>query len=415
MNAVGARYLSAYLDRRLRIPDRIGRMLDMLLGLVSGGRLQVAPLRSLTDAIAAPLKPLRAPITALAHDPVRLDSVAPLGPAVHRLPGTPTAGYRIIRDATVAGQSTSVLVRNGLLVPEATVHSRHEVRIEGPHVVLRGRDANLLRVPRRGGVIPSGLFLGGRGVGNWYHFLVEVAPRLMLRGELPTAMRDVPLLVPEETLAAGPARRLIELLAPDATVVALPADAVVRVSALLWIDIPVRSPYKLDRWVDIRPEHEALDIGFFREFRAHVLMTLGLASGTPTLAPLLLDRGPHDARPYNRDEVLSLGVDHGFEPVDLGSLPLEGQLTRVLGSSMVLGPHGAAWTNILFASPGTRGLSLTPQHRRVTGFSGFQNLAAVADVELRDLVMASDGGRSRVDLERLSSALVRMLDPARPW
>jgi len=264
-------------------------------------------------------------------------------------------------------------------------------------------------------VIPSALFLGGRGCDNWYHFLIEIAPRLMLRSELPSKLRQVPILVPEATLAATPSRQLLELLAPDAEVIPLPTNHSAQVKELLWVDIPLRSAYKLDRWVELRPEHEAIDLGFYREFRQHVLGLLSLSARPGSGPAIFLDRGHRDSRPYNRADVLSVARRNGFTPIDLGSLGLKAQLSSVLEASALVGPHGAAWANILFSSKGTRALSLTPLHRRVTMFSGFQNIAAVAGVELRDLQMQQSDDRNVVDINRLEQSIARMFDVANEW
>jgi hypothetical protein len=404
-----------YLNRRLRFPSLISRVIDSIIHVCSFRRFRIVALRGMTSAVEVPFASMRSSRPAIAHHPARTDR-AGTGPApVTRFTDAPSAGYRVIRDATVSGGSTSALTRTGLLVPNETLHARAEARIEGPGVLLRGQDAILRRINDPIFSLPSALFLGGRGSDNWYHFLVEIAPRLMLRGEFPAELQEFPLLVPEATLAAAPSRQLLNLLAPDAEVIPLPTGRAVSVRTLLWVDVPLRSAYKLNHWVEIRPEHEAIDPFFYREFREHVLQLLQLSINPGSGPPVFLDRGPRDARPYNRYEILSLAARHGFTPVDLGSLDLSAQLQTVLGASALLGPHGAAWSNILFAAEGACALSLTPIDRRITGFSGFQNLAAVAGVRLRDMTMRLVGDRNVADYVQVEKGIARMLDPTSEW
>ncbi len=56
----------------------------------------------------------------------------------------------------------------------------------------------------------------------------------------------------------------------------------------------------------------------------------------------------------NQDEVCTRLAARGYEIIEPGSMSLEQQIAAFRGATMVVGPSGAAMTNILFCEPGTK-------------------------------------------------------------
>lgn len=57
-------------------------------------------------------------------------------------------------------------------------------------------------------------------------------------------------------------------------------------------------------------------------------------------------------RIVNEDEVMSLLAEHGFERIECARLTIAEQVAAFGEASVVVGPHGAALTNLLFTPPG---------------------------------------------------------------
>jgi len=408
------RTLVAYANRRSRLPERIAGMLDRAIFLGSRRKLSVHAIRDIATETVPVTCEIRPSSVVHAYSPRRFSTDAVEAPA-ETFP-LPARRFRVMRDVLVAATSTSIFSSTACLVPEEAFRRRREIRVEGDGVLFRGVDAVVRSTAKPVQTVQDGLFLGGRGADNWYHFIVEILPRLhLLRSDLPEVYRDIPLLVPEAVLASRPSREMIEMFAPKAEIVPLSSHSMARVERLLWIDVPVRSAYKLDRWVSIEPAHEAIDVGFFREFRAKILSLSTIPAASPSQSMLFLDRGPQDARPYNREAILNIAADFGFSCVNLGGLGAREQVAAVANSRLLFGPHGAAWTSMLFATPDAKALTITPRLRRVEGFSGFQNLAAVSDVRLRDLAAEPTESSWSISVDVLRPALEEMLDGDRNW
>lgn len=74
---------------------------------------------------------------------------------------------------------------------------------------------------------------------------------------------------------------------------------------------------------------------------------------------LYIDRRGGDQRPLvNEDELVAALVARGFVPVRLETHPLADQIALFANAEMIVAPHGAGLTNLIFARPGTKVLEL---------------------------------------------------------
>lgn len=340
-------------------------------------------------------------------------SVAGRPPSGHGVVGSikDTCAFLILHDARVTAATTSWVQGRAQYVPDGTWPFRDEIRIEGPSITFQNREATIHRLRPDIQRIPEGIFLGGRGCSNWYHLVIEILPRLVLRESLPPELLTLPLIVPESLLAVPAARELIAALAPQATIVGIPSDTDVVVERLVWIDVPIRSAYKLERYVTIRPDHESLDPTFYARYRDVVRERLAIdAIDIPPR--VFLDRGSRDARPYNREAVLELVSESDFTIIEPGTLSAKQQFSLFTGAEHVISPHGAAWAGVLWGRPEGRGLALTADSRRVAGFSGFRNLAAVSGFSLQDILMSPLGAEWVIDMSRFRTVLASFVRKA---
>jgi hypothetical protein len=76
---------------------------------------------------------------------------------------------------------------------------------------------------------------------------------------------------------------------------------------------------------------------------------------------IYLRRGSKSPRALLEEEKLEYGLSNlGFIILDAAALPLSQCISLVAQASWIVAPHGAALTNLVFASPGTRVLELMP-------------------------------------------------------
>lgn len=287
------------------------------------------------------------------------------------------ARYRF-SDARVNAASSSILLADRLALERAPGVDASRCNYAAGHLLAHGlQTAIVASGPEQH--IESGVFLGGNGAFNYYHWLVELLPKLEFVEDV-----DEPLLVSDDVDRIPTFREALMRVAGARQVVFLRQDLTYRVSRLLYVESPSICPFNLRSGEEFR-------VGDFLLRSASIQFLRGRLLGTsrPSLSMrrrLFLAR-KSVRRDYNQDEVFSVFERHGFEKVYMEDLPLREQIEAVRSADMIAGPTGAAWTNLLFAEPGTRCLCWMAQEQR--GFAAYSNLAHAVGAELRYVTYAT--------------------------
>jgi capsular polysaccharide biosynthesis protein len=79
----------------------------------------------------------------------------------------------------------------------------------------------------------------------------------------------------------------------------------------------------------------------------------------------------------NEDELVERLICHGVTPVLLATLSLDEQIRLFRNARLVIGPHGAGLTNVVFGTPGAVLYELLPQHYRNPCMSRLAQLRGV--------------------------------------
>lgn len=258
--------------------------------------------------------------------------------------------------------------------------------------------------------LAEAIYAGGALAGNWYHWLLEILPRIWLTRLLPGEYVETPILVPERVLGSPNHRASLEQIVGSDRIVALPSWGAIDVERLVWIDgmfdmAHIASPLG-------GPHPSRFHQAGMREYRKD-LGAIGHHhrrwSGPERV---FLDRGNHSRR-FNRDEVLAVVQRHGFTAVDAGALSFQEQVRLFGAATAVVGPSGAAWSNLLFARPELQGIYWLPDS--LAGSRLWSSLADISGCSVYEMTY-SDAVRSyhsesdyRVEPDRLDAALSRWL------
>lgn len=322
----------------------------------------------------------------------------------------PDVRYRTFRDAMVDEYSSSVLCGGDHLLPDHAFALLATSTVKGASLLHHGSTRALHRIPKDVPVVGRAIHLGGYHGFNWYHWLAEVLPRALHLPRLPSHLRDAPLLVPSAAARPGTLREAVEALCPDHEIVAFPTSGPVLVRELVTIDGLVLHPAGFGPGGGPRVDRELVHVAGMREYRSRLLDALGVREGIEEGVRLFIDRDHDPERSYNRAELLAIAAERGFAPVVGAHLSLRDQARLFARAELVIGPNGAGWANVLFCSPGARGLCwIVPD-----GMGGpwFRNLGHVAGVELSYLAAEprSEGNPLKVDYHVDPERFARALD-----
>lgn len=249
------------------------------------------------------------------------------------------------------------------------------------------------------------VLVGGRGASNYFHFLLELLPRVLF-AEATAAGDDAPLLVNESMPAQH--YEALERLAPGRERVPLEAHTRLRVGELIVPSfggfIPDDTRVPLARMM-IAPR----TVSMLR----HAMQP---DVGEPSRRVALVRKSTR-RRCINEADVLERLAADGFEIVDPLELSFSAQLELFAGASHVVMTCGAAQTNVVWMPPGSRLVVLWGQSVRPSYFSELGRAAGVETVFVRGKQVVGSHALAlhrdfEIDVEQVLAALAAPSPPS---
>lgn len=275
-------------------------------------------------------------------------------------------------DAIVCPTSSAVWVKDTLLIERVSGTSEKRCKYAGGFLFAHGRRSAVIRQAPLV-ELDGGFFLGGNGAFNYYHWLIEILPKLEHFNE-----PGAPILVFEDALLVPSFSEALLRVGGKRATIALKKDFLYRVKKLYHLTAPVSCPWNLKSDAkffveDFVTRTESLDYLISR-------LRDGYKSENVQGRRRIFLARRATRRNYNQDEIFKLLTEFGFEMVYMEELTLRDQGRIVFNAEMIVGPTGAAWTNLIFASSGTKCLCWMDES--ASGFSAFSNIAHHVGAEL---------------------------------
>lgn len=222
--------------------------------------------------------------------------------------------------------------------------------------------------------------MGVDGSSNWYHFFMELLPKVYLVKTRLQGFDDFPLLVPD-VCKHGTFAEALSVVWGNRPKIFLSRTQAARVGRAVVLDEVSFGPFNMQPglWpkVDDYAQHDDVMREFVNYFRGRVL------AGTPDSAGerrIFLAR-PATRRSYNQDELLEIARGSGFEEIYLEKYNLREQAEILSQASHVIGGSGAAWVGMIFRRDPMKGLSWLP--KEYSEFSSYSSLARLLGHDLR--------------------------------
>ena len=296
-------------------------------------------------------------------------------PRPKRTVAVPAQWIATVSNATVIGAFQ--VVANGHLVVYEPAAAPHNDFVAGAWRFVTGvaghRSAICHYDYERTATLDEGILLSGRCSPNYYHWLIEYLTRLhILKSH--AHLRSIPLIVDADmyqqefdSLAA---------IAPDWPIYRLAPNTLLNVRKLHIPSIPTYLPDSvgIPFW-----QGSALCHATLKFVRDAVLERYGIHRTKPTRKIYLARRGARNI--VGSDEIEEALQNIGFECIDTGRLGFEEQVRLFSECVMIVGPLGAAFTNVIFCQPGCKILGLASPY--VKRFCMQANLAAFAGCDYK--------------------------------
>ena len=223
--------------------------------------------------------------------------------------------------------------------------------------VTEGPFLNFESPPHDPIMIPAGIHLTGEHEANYFHWIVEVLPRLFLCEKMLTD-KQVPILVSDglhENLYA-----LLNIIrSPERPVLTMKTDRYYSVASLIY-------PSDLTRILDTydrAPGNDTtyLPVALLRAMKTEIKSVINVRLSRFGKR-IYVKRNSSYRKLLNEPEIEELLSGLGFVTVDTGELSIEEQLGVFADCELIVGPSGAAMANMLWCRPETRIVILHSDH-----------------------------------------------------
>lgn len=301
----------------------------------------------------------------------------------------------VFQNGVVSASSSSVLKNDGILAIERVGrYESHDFDYSAGHIHRdRGKSA-LIKVTDRIRH-DRGIFLGGNGAFNYYHWLIEIAPKLEFVDKLPDSYGDFPLLVSHAVLDIPSFSSILSKFCSNRRVIGLDENLSYEVEQLVYIGTPNNLPFNLRAGRTSEIGHTLIhpeSINFIRD-KCLTSDVLGV-DNTHYPKKVFLKRN-QERRRYNQEEVERYLNERGFESVFMEDLTFDQQVRVMQNAEWIVGPTGAAWANLVFCKPHTNALCWMADE--LADFSAFSTIAGHVNVSLRYITYTT-GLHSTADL-----------------
>jgi len=200
------------------------------------------------------------------------------------------------------------------------------------------------------------IFLGGTFTFNYYHFLVDILSKVEFFKYIPDAKNKL-IIIDEEVQKVDNLKDLLMFFLKDYKIVFLSNNKNYYQFKKLWHITSIN--YAIP---NIMPG-EKYEAGFTKLSESSLQYLRKTAFDNLDLSKVRIEpikkvfiSRKSQYRKYNDQEIFETAKKYGFEKVFFEDLNIHEQIYLVNKADYIIGPTGAAWTNILFTNPGAKGL-----------------------------------------------------------
>jgi hypothetical protein len=226
--------------------------------------------------------------------------------------------------------------------------------------------------------IDKGIVINGVAESNYYHCIIETLSQLYYIKQLPESVADYPLLIAGNLLAIPSVKACLDSLNIDRQIIPIPSGTYFDVKQLVVITTANNNLAVNLKYGYFEPWQNYLRKASLDFIREHSLKLVNSTNIVTNKRSFMARKGP--IRSYNQDEVFALLEQYGFQKVYTEEMTFSEQVKLMQQSEYIVGPTGAAWTNLLFANKGTKALCW--QAEKLANFACFSNLANAYGLEL---------------------------------
>ena len=235
-------------------------------------------------------------------------------------------------------------------------------------------------------VVPCGIVLQGKFPKNWYHWMVNILPKLELLSGSALVEDEVPILV-SESIKGSNFEEALRLAASSSREVIFLKDSLYLVENAYLVDSPCHEIKAIKggrypSWSNLGYFHYEVMSGW----RSRLLELVDLSDSSEKQKLFLL-RGTGNRRAYNEAEVREFVESRGYLAVEMANLSVLDQVKTFANAEVIVGTTGAQWTGVMWATQ-AKCLYLVP--RFLTKTSTFPKLGSLGGSHFYEFPLATE-------------------------
>lgn len=236
--------------------------------------------------------------------------------------------------------------------------------------------------------IETVIFLGGNGSSNFYHWMIEIAPKLLLlNNDLLKDLNVNKILINECVVKNDNYARILEQCTSHlihVEFVYINQEDSFFINNLYFINTFNQTVYN---FTSIQTSYQTTTI-----YNANNLESLRCRLYDGVLEKrkiyhkkLFILRNEsavskYNKRTYNQDEVFKFFEQEGFVGIYLDSFTIDEQISIFNNADFIVGPTGASWSNLIFAKSTAKAISWLPEQLKY--FDTYSTLAHLRGVDM---------------------------------
>ncbi|BFO65962.1 glycosyltransferase family 61 protein [Chryseobacterium sp. KCF3-3] len=290
---------------------------------------------------------------------------------------SPEVSLYQFEDAYIDINSSSILQNDNLI----THRSEGERFNEG--FVNFHNDKHAKIIKKEVEELEEGFFLGGNGSWNWFHFLIEIMPKITLLNPKYTST----VLVNDIVLKVPSMKKILDLFIINKfDVKYLNPGKTYHVKKLYHInDFNHIQFNRFDNLIKAEGAFYNTEITY--NFSNYILEKLVINDELPK--KLFLYRKNTHRIAENQDQILEYLKKFDFVPICLEELSIEEQASYFKNAEFIIGISGAAWTNLIFCRNQPKAICFTADN--AVDFNAFSNLAYIFNVDFYAHLYVNEG------------------------
>jgi len=295
-------------------------------------------------------------------------------------------------NARISVLSSSILLDNKIIIERVEGVDVIRCDYSSGHVLIHD-SVNALVQNIQITNLEQGIFLGGNGAFNYYHWMIEILPKLQYLNELDKlGYEGFPLLVSEDVDHIKSFREALNIIAKDRLVLMLDRDKTYCAGRLVYINAPNSLPFNLRQNDKIRIADFLMRPSSIKYLRNQLFMNAGFSPTAKESRRIYFARR-NERREYNQPEIFEIFRQQGFQKVFMEELSLKEQISLIYNAEVLAGPTGAEWTNLIFCREGAKCLCWMADG--FGDFSAFSNLAKIVGADMRYITFRTASNSTR--------------------